>query len=127
MSKTLRNIYLGLVLFLLSGPLVVVSGVSLNAKKRLFFPPDGLSLRWYVELLTENSWLVPVKNSLTIAFTSRLLAPLHPVCWRCLLLCPWAIFCGAIGYFTPGLCLRWVSPRLSCRRSSPLWAFFPSG
>ena len=87
MSKTLRNIFLGLVLFLLSGPLVVVSGVSLNAKKRLFFPPEGVSLRWYVELLTENSWLIPVKNSLTIAFTSSLLAlsialPLAYFLWR---------------------------------------------
>ena len=87
MSKTLRNIFLGLVLFLLSGPLVVVSGVSLNAKKRLFFPPEGVSLRWYVELLTENSWLIPVKNSLIIAFTSSLLAlsialPLAYFLWR---------------------------------------------
>ena len=87
MGKTLRNIFLGIVVFLLSGPLVVVCGVSLNAKKRLFFPPEGLSLRWYVELLTENSWLIPVKNSLTIAFTSSLLAlsialPLGYFLWR---------------------------------------------
>jgi putative spermidine/putrescine transport system permease protein len=87
MSKTLRNIFLGLVLFLLSGPLVVVSGVSLNAKKRLFFPPEGVSLRWYVELLTENSWLIPVKNSLIIASLSSLLAlsialPLAYFLWR---------------------------------------------
>ena len=72
MGKTLRNIFLSIIIFLLSGPLVVVCGVSLNAKKRLFFPPEGLSLRWYVELLTENSWLIPVKNSLTIAFASSL-------------------------------------------------------
>jgi len=87
MSKGLRNIFLGLVVFLMSAPLVVVCGVSLNAKKRLFFPPDGLSLRWYVELLTENSWLVPVKNSLTIAFSASLLAlsialPLAYFLWR---------------------------------------------
>ena len=87
MSKTLRNIFLGFVLFLMSGPLVVVCGVSLNAKKRLFFPPEGVSLRWYVELLTENSWLIPVKNSLTIALTSSLLAlsialPLAYFLWR---------------------------------------------
>jgi putative spermidine/putrescine transport system permease protein len=87
MSKTLRNVFLGIVLFLMSGPLVVVSGVSLNAKKRLFFPPEGLSLRWYVELLTENSWLIPVKNSLMIALSSSLLAlsialPLGYFLWR---------------------------------------------
>ena len=46
-----------------------------------------MCLRWYVELLTENSWLIPVKNSLTIAFTSSLLAlsialPLAYFLWR---------------------------------------------
>ena len=87
MSKTFRNIYLGLILFFLSGPLVVLSGVSLNAKKLLFFPPDGTSLRWYVELLTKNEWLVPVQNSLTIAVASSLLAlsvalPLAYFLWR---------------------------------------------
>lgn len=87
MSKALRNLFLALMVFLLSGPLVVVCGVSLNAKKRLFFPPDGLSLRWYVELLTEKEWLVPVHNSLTIATAASLLAlsvalPLGWFLWR---------------------------------------------
>jgi putative spermidine/putrescine transport system permease protein len=55
-------------------PLVVVGGMSLNEKKRLLFPPEGLPLKWYGELLTESSWLVPVKNSLIIASCSALLA-----------------------------------------------------
>ena len=62
MSKTIRIIFLSLILFLLCGPLIVVTGVSLNAKKRLFFPPEGISLRWYAELLTESSWLIPVQK-----------------------------------------------------------------
>ena len=87
MSKILRNIFLFVILFLLSGPLIVVSGVSLNAKKRLFFPPEGISLRWYFELLTEKEWLIPVKNSLTIALTSSFIAlsialPLAYFLWR---------------------------------------------
>jgi len=87
MSKTLSNIFLSLILVLLSGPLIVVSGVSLNAKKCLFFPPQGISLRWYVELLTESSWLIPVRNSLTIALTSSFIAlsialPLAYFLWR---------------------------------------------
>ncbi|UCD77823.1 MAG: hypothetical protein JSW26_20780, partial [Desulfobacterales bacterium] len=87
MSKTLRIIFLSLILFLLCGPLIVVSGVSLNAKKRLFFPPEGVSLRWYQELLTESTWLIPVQNSLTIATTSSLIAlsialPLAYFLWR---------------------------------------------
>jgi putative spermidine/putrescine transport system permease protein len=87
MSKTLRIMFLSLILFWLCGPLVIVSGVSLNAKKRLFFPPDGVSLRWYQELLTEQSWLIPVQNSLTVATTSSLIAlsialPLAYFLWR---------------------------------------------
>lgn len=87
MSRTLRNIFLGLVLFILSAPLTVVTGVSLNAKKRLFFPPEGVSLRWYIELLSEKAWLIPVQNSLTIAITSSLMAlsialPLAYFLWR---------------------------------------------
>ena len=87
MSKTLRNTFLFVILLLLSGPLIVVSGVSLNAKKRLFFPPEGISLRWYTELLTESSWLIPVRNSLTIAFSSSFIAlsialPLAYFLWR---------------------------------------------
>ena len=87
MSRILRNLYLAVMVFVLAGPLVIVLGVSLNAKKRLFFPPDGISLRWYVELLTQKEWLVPVKNSLVIAGASSLIAlsialPLGYFLWR---------------------------------------------
>ncbi|MEE8540400.1 MAG: ABC transporter permease [Desulfobacterales bacterium] len=59
----------------------------MNAKKRLFFPPEGLSLRWYVELLSEREWLIPVQNSLTVAVSSSLIAlsialPLAYFLWR---------------------------------------------
>lgn len=87
MGRALRNTYLGLMILYLSGPLVVVGGVSLNAKKVLFFPPDGTSLRWYVELLAQKEWLVPIKNSLIIAASSSLIAlsialPLAYFLWR---------------------------------------------
>jgi putative spermidine/putrescine transport system permease protein len=87
MSKALRHIFLGLVVFIMASPLAVVSGVSLNAKKRLFFPPEGISLRWYIELLSEKAWLIPVQNSLTIAASSSLIAisvalPLAYFLWR---------------------------------------------
>jgi putative spermidine/putrescine transport system permease protein len=87
MSRTAAALLMGLVLTFLAAPLVVVGGVSLNEKKRLLFPPEGLSLQWYGELLTESSWLVPVKNSLIIASCSALLAlcialPLAYFLWR---------------------------------------------
>lgn len=87
MNRSLRNIYLGLMVLFLSGPLIIVAGVSLNAKKVLFFPPDGMSLRWYIELLSQKEWLIPVQNSLIIASTSSLIAlsvalPLAYFLWR---------------------------------------------
>jgi len=87
MNGWFRNGFLSAVVVFLAAPLVVVAGVSLNAKKQLLFPPEGLSFRWYVELLTAGDWLNAVKNSLIIAFSSGLLSlsialPLAYFIWR---------------------------------------------
>lgn len=87
MSDAFRRLYILLVLLFLSAPLVVVVGVSLNAKKRLLFPPDGVSLRWYGDLLANDEWLNALGNSLVIALASALLAlsialPLAYFLWR---------------------------------------------
>lgn len=87
MNAWLRNSFLGAVVVFLAAPLVVVAGVSLNAKKQLLFPPEGLSFRWYVELLTASDWLNAVKNSLIIAISSGLISlsialPLAYFIWR---------------------------------------------
>jgi len=87
MNRVLRQIFLSLVMLFLLSPIVVVGGVSLNAKKALYFPPEGISLAWYVELFTESAWLVPVENSLIIATLSSVAAvsialPLAYFLWR---------------------------------------------
>jgi putative spermidine/putrescine transport system permease protein len=87
MNRALRQIFLSLVMLFLLSPIVVVGGVSLNAKKALYFPPQGISLAWYVELFTESAWRVPVENSLVIAALSSLMAvsialPLAYFLWR---------------------------------------------
>jgi putative spermidine/putrescine transport system permease protein len=87
MSTLLRNLFLGAVLVFLAAPLAVVAGVSLNAQKILLFPPRGLSLAWYGELVTQSAWLVPVEHSLIIATLSGLVAlsvalPLAYFLWR---------------------------------------------
>ncbi len=87
MSKALRPVFLSLVLLFLLSPIVVVGGVSLNEKKALYFPPQGFSLNWYVELFTEEAWMIPVKNSMIIATLSSLAAisialPLAYFLWR---------------------------------------------
>jgi putative spermidine/putrescine transport system permease protein len=87
MNRALRHLFLTFILIFLMSPIVVVGGVSLNQKKSLFFPPQGLSLAWYVELFTESAWMIPVKNSLVIATLSSLVAisialPLAYFLWR---------------------------------------------
>jgi putative spermidine/putrescine transport system permease protein len=87
MSKTLRNVFMAVVLAGLLAPLVVVAGVSVNAKKELLFPPRGFSFAWYGELLGQADWLNAVKNSLIIAVSSAALAvsiafPLAYFLWR---------------------------------------------
>jgi putative spermidine/putrescine transport system permease protein len=87
MTKLLRNLFMGAVLVMLAAPLVVVAGVSLNEPKQLIFPPQGFSLGWYVELLTQSDWLNAVTNSVVIAVLSGVLAvsiafPLAYFLWR---------------------------------------------
>ncbi|MCS4503348.1 Inner membrane ABC transporter permease protein YdcV [wastewater metagenome] len=87
MTRTVRNLYFAAVAVFLASPIVVVLGVSLNAKKRLFFPPDGVSLRWYADMLTDAAWRGPIENSLIIATVAGLVAtsialPLAYVLWR---------------------------------------------
>ena len=87
MNRALRRLFLTFILIFLMSPIVVVGGVSLNQKKSLFFPPQGLSLAWYIELFTEKAWMIPVENSLVIATLSSLVAisialPLAYFLWR---------------------------------------------
>jgi putative spermidine/putrescine transport system permease protein len=86
-NRAIRPVFLALVLVFLLSPIVVVGGVSLNEKKALYFPPQGFSLGWYVELFTEEDWLIPVQNSMIIATLSSLAAisialPLAYFLWR---------------------------------------------
>ena len=83
----LRNIFLSLMLVLLVAPMIVVAGVSFNAKKQLLFPPQGYSLRWYAEALQKSEWLSAVGTSFVLAMGAALVAllialPLAIYCWR---------------------------------------------
>lgn len=87
MSQLARNLFFAAIALFLCAPIVVVAGVSLNAEKRLFFPPEGLSLEWYGEMVTQAAWRGPVENSLIIAAGAGLVAvsialPLAYALWR---------------------------------------------
>jgi len=82
-----RLLFMGMIAVTLALPLFVISGVSVNEKRRLLFPPQGFSLKWYGDLFTSESWLGAVFNSLLIAVLAALLAcsialPIAYALWR---------------------------------------------
>jgi putative spermidine/putrescine transport system permease protein len=86
-SRIGSHLLLWAVALLLAAPLVVVAGVSVNEPRQLLFPPEGFSLAWYGELLTQAEWLNALRNSLVIALASAALAvsiafPLAWFLWR---------------------------------------------
>jgi putative spermidine/putrescine transport system permease protein len=57
----------------LVAPSVIVILTSLTASQSLKFPPDGLSLRWYVALLNADQMQQAAWTSLVVAFWATLL------------------------------------------------------
>lgn len=70
----LGPLYILLILALLTAPLAVVAGVSLNGSQSLQFPPQDISLRWYTSLLQEADWMASLRNSVLIAALASALA-----------------------------------------------------
>ncbi|PWV55140.1 MULTISPECIES: ABC transporter permease [Nocardiopsis] len=53
----------GLILFFLAAPLIVLAVSSLNPTASLQFPPQGVSLRWYASVLSSPDWAVSFRLS----------------------------------------------------------------
>ena len=64
MNRLLNRLFLGAIALFMAAPIIILLGVSLNAEKRLAFPPQGLSLRWYQELWNDAGWQNAIGNSL---------------------------------------------------------------
>src|SRR5499427_10121511 len=60
----------------LVGPTLIMLLTSFTASQSLKFPPDGLSLRWYVALLDADQMQAAAWNSLLVAFWTTLLSVL---------------------------------------------------
>ncbi|SCW46423.1 putative spermidine/putrescine transport system permease protein [Rhizobium mongolense subsp. loessense] len=93
MNTLLRRLYFSLIGLFLAAPMIVVAGVSVNAKQSLTFPPQGFSLGWYGEIFTNAEWRNALFASLTLAVLSAALAvlialPLAWFLWR--RIAPWA-------------------------------------
>ncbi|WP_037082923.1 ABC transporter permease [Neorhizobium vignae] len=89
----LRRLFFFVVGLFLALPLIVVAGVSINARQTLAFPPQGFSLSWYGQIFTNPEWRNALIASLTLAASSALLAllialPLAWFLWR--RIAPWA-------------------------------------
>jgi len=120
MSALLRRLFMTVMALFLAAPLAVVAGVSFNARKQLLFPPEGFSFRWYEELFTSAAWLVPVRNSLTIALVSALVAlsvavPIAYFLWR------WRVF-YARALFTLGIAPFILPPVITALGFLIFWA-----
>ena len=73
LSVALRG-YVALVVLFIAGPLAIIAAVSFTPEEFLTFPPGGFSLRWYVEFLTNPTWLGALANSLIIALGAAVLS-----------------------------------------------------
>ena len=74
MTRWGKLVFLVAMFGMLAAPLLIVAGVSLNAKKFMFFPPKGLSLQWYPAVFETNKWLEALSSSVAIAAVSAVIA-----------------------------------------------------
>ena len=93
MTTLMRRLYFLLVGLFLAAPLIVVAGVSVNAKQTLAFPPEGFSSSWYADIFMDTGWRNALIASLILAILSAALAvsialPLAWFLWR--RIAPWA-------------------------------------
>lgn len=73
MKKTARNIYLGLILFLMYAPIVTLIVLSFNASKSRA-KWGGFTLHWYSSLFQDKAIMATLYNTLLIALVSAVLA-----------------------------------------------------
>jgi len=66
--------YVALVTLFIVGPLGLIAAVSITSGEFLTFPPEGISLRWYVAFVTDPGWMTALFSSLGIAVASAVLA-----------------------------------------------------
>lgn len=74
MIRLARDVFFGLVIIILSAPLIIVTGVSFNQRKFMMFPPRGFSFRWYAEIFEKSAWFEALMTSLTVAASAGVIA-----------------------------------------------------
>jgi putative spermidine/putrescine transport system permease protein len=115
-----RTAFAGIIGLILALPLVVIASVSVNEKKVLSFPPQGLSVQWYGEIFADAGWRRALFNSLWVAATSASLAvaialPLAYFLWR------WRVRWAA-AFFALGLAPFVLPPVITALGFLAFWA-----
>lgn len=72
-------IFVGLVVFYLVVPTLVVVPISFSATSALTFPPPGWSLRWYQAFFGQAKWIGSLWISLQVAFGTMVLTTVFGV------------------------------------------------
>jgi putative spermidine/putrescine transport system permease protein len=66
--------FCGLVFLFLIAPLLAIVPLSFNSGGYLFYPMEGLSLRWYEEFLGSGPWRLSIRNTFIVGTTAALIA-----------------------------------------------------
>jgi putative spermidine/putrescine transport system permease protein len=66
--------FCGLVFLFLVAPLLAIVPLSFNSGGYLFYPMEGLSLRWYDEFFGSATWRLSIRNTFIVGTTAALLA-----------------------------------------------------
>jgi putative spermidine/putrescine transport system permease protein len=74
LARGMLWIYSVAVLIFLIAPVLVIVPLSFNSAPFFTFPPSGVSLRWYGDVLGNPSWLQAIWNSVLVALSTTVLA-----------------------------------------------------
>ncbi len=73
-SQITLGALVGLILFFLILPTLIVIPMSVGTAPYIEFPPTGLTLRWYVEYLDDPGWVAATLFSLRVALATTVAA-----------------------------------------------------
>lgn len=87
LARLWRNVFLASMALFLALPLIVVAAVSLNDKRRMVFPPENPSFKWYAYFVESPAWMNALENSLLVGFSAAAVAtsialPIAYAAWR---------------------------------------------
>ncbi|MDK1378274.1 MULTISPECIES: ABC transporter permease [unclassified Sinorhizobium] len=74
LGKLAAGAVIGLILFFLILPTLIVIPISFNSAPYIEFPPSGLTLKWYSEFFSDPDWMAAMLFSLRIAFFTTISA-----------------------------------------------------